>query len=260
MKDVHQLQYRLGQAIRDPQSHKAQELGLAPDRLAVYQSLFFNNIQGFVSSAFPVLHSLYSQAQWKQLIRCFFQHHRCQSPIFMDIAEEFLHFLSTEYEMQPEDPPFLLELAHYEWVELALSVRPQADAVRALLPDEVADRPLCLSALAWPLRYCYPVHQICTDFMPSQPPSEPTFLLVYRDETDEVRFIQLNNLTAALLAVLQQQPGLTLAGLCQQLAGQIAGLTEEQLRQGALQRLQDFARRGVVMTPDPLEPAMPAAC
>ena len=44
-------------------------------RMAIYRDLFFNNINGFVSSAFPVLKTLYSDQQWLLLVRAFFSEH-----------------------------------------------------------------------------------------------------------------------------------------------------------------------------------------
>ncbi len=56
------------------------------------------------------------------MARDFFACHACRTPLFTRLAEEFLVYLEQERKGMPEDPPFLLELAHYEWVELALSL------------------------------------------------------------------------------------------------------------------------------------------
>ena len=69
------------------------------------------------------------------------------------------------------DPPWLAELAHYEWVELALQI-----AERRRLPPHDPDGDLLdgvpvLSPLAWPLAYRWPVHRIGPDSSPSAPPT-----------------------------------------------------------------------------------------
>ena len=96
----------------------------------------------------------------------------------------------------------MLELAHYEWIELVMSVSnkewpedidPQGD----LLGGVPALNPV-LSLL----QYSYPVHQIGPHFRPKTPLSEPTHLLVFRNRDFEVRFVHLNPVSARLLDLL----------------------------------------------------------
>ena len=86
--------------------------------MAIYSELFFNNIEGFIASAFPVLKSLYDEDDWLVLVRKFFIEHNCKTPYFLEISQEFIEYLSHQYQMTKKDPIFMLELAHYEWVEL----------------------------------------------------------------------------------------------------------------------------------------------
>ena len=88
-----QIQKKFMQHIRDPKHHDFPEI--EDRRLAIYRDLFFNNIEGFVSSAFPVLKSLYCEQSWLALVRQFFIQHDCKSPYFLQISEEFLNYLST---------------------------------------------------------------------------------------------------------------------------------------------------------------------
>ncbi|MFM9709917.1 HvfC/BufC family peptide modification chaperone, partial [Streptomyces galilaeus] len=60
--------------------------GFEERRMAIYRDLFFNNIEGFITSGFPVLRTLYSTDDWNTLIRRFFVEHDCASPYFLDIA------------------------------------------------------------------------------------------------------------------------------------------------------------------------------
>ena len=95
------------------------------------------------------------------------------------------------YVAEAGDPPFMLELAHYEWVELAL------DVSDAQVPAQG------WSPLAWPLAYQWPVQRIGVDYQPLTPPAEPTCLLVWRDAQDKVRFMQLSPFAYQLAARLQ---------------------------------------------------------
>lgn len=165
--------------------------GIAPERMALYEELFFNNIQSFIDSGFPVLRRLFDDARWQRLLRAFIADYRCHTPYFLQIGEEFIAWLQQGYVAEPVDPPFLLELAHYEWVELALDV---ADAE---LPTQG------WSPLAWPLAYVWPVQQLGMDYCPATPPAEPTCLLAWRDADDRVRFQQLSPFAYHLALRLQ---------------------------------------------------------
>ncbi|MDF3194386.1 putative DNA-binding domain-containing protein [Pseudomonas sp. 1928-m] len=176
--------------IRQPAEQSLLE-GVTAERMAVYEALFFNNIEGFISGAFPVLHRLIEAERWQRLVRSFIAEHQARTPYFLQISQEFLAWLQQGYVAEAGDPPFMLELAHYEWVELAL------DVSEAELPVQG------WSPLAWPLAYQWPVQRISADFQPSEPPAEPTCLLVWRDGQDKVRFMQLSPFAYQLAARLQ---------------------------------------------------------
>ena len=101
---------------------------------------------------------------------------------------------------------------------------------------------LRLSPLAKLLCYEYPVHRIGPDHDASP---EATFLLVYRDENDEVQFMALLPATAQLLALVEANRTAASAALLQSLADAL-GLPREQLMVHGLDQLADFVRRGVV--------------
>ena len=199
-------QYEFSAHIRNPDKHP-RPADVEDRRMAIYRNLFYNNIEGFVSGGFPVLRKLYEDAEWHRMVRDFFANHRSHTPFFVEIAQEFLHYLQDERIPQPEDPPFLTELAHYEWVELALSVSdesPDWEIIDAK-GDPMSGRP-ALSPLAWLLSYQYPVHKIGPEFIPDTAGDQPTYLMVYRDAQDEVGFMELNPVTARLIALIQENP------------------------------------------------------
>jgi len=169
--------------LRNPEACPAPE-GVEPRRLKIYQDLVYNNIEGFISSGFPVLRSIYPNDQWHALIGQFIDGHRCHTPYFLEISQEFLRFLTQDYQPTDCDPVFLTEMAHYEWVELALDVSEESIDTMGYLSDPLAEVPL-LSPLAWLLSYRFPVHKIGEGFQPEQA-NEPTFLAVYRNRNLKV--------------------------------------------------------------------------
>ncbi|WP_213995696.1 putative DNA-binding domain-containing protein [Arsukibacterium sp.] len=248
LNDFSQVQQQLAAYIRNPDSAPP-PTGVEPRRLKVYRELFFNNVKGFLDTAFPVLKTLYSEQNWTALARQFFSNYACHSPYFLHIAEQFATFLQ-DYQPTAADPPFLAELAHYEWAELYIATLTSEQQLPALSQAELASDALSstrlqLSELAMLCAYQYPVQQICVDFQPAEP-TQPVFFLLYRNSEHEVKFVQLNQATLLLLNTLAEQPGLTFNALIQALSPQLPGLTEQQLQQGALPLLQDLAGKGAI--------------
>lgn len=171
-------------------------------RVAIYCELIYNNIEGFIANGFPILREILDDAHWHSMVREFVSEHKSASPYFLEISQEFLAYLQNERNA-PNDPPFLLELAHYEWVELALDVALEELPPRMELGGDILSSPLQVSPLLWSLSYSFPVHQIGPDFQPQEPTGEPTFLLVYRNRQDLVEFMHSNAVTVRLLKILQ---------------------------------------------------------
>ncbi len=192
-------QYAFAAHLRDPANVPPPE-GIEDRRLAIYRSLFFNNLYNLLGTMFPVLKKIHTDDQWRYMIREFMKNHKAETPYFLKLPEEFLAFLQNEYEPGSNDFDFLTELAHYEYAELALSVA----TLENDLSDIDADGDLLTatpvrSELAWTYAYHYPVHRISPDFLPGTPADEPVYLSIYRGSDDEVRFLELNAVTATLL-------------------------------------------------------------
>lgn len=218
--------------------------GIDESRMVVYRELFFNNMNGFISSAFPVLKSLYQEELWLALIQDFFEHHQCKTPIFVEIAQEFIIFLQHEYQPRSSDPIFMLPLAHYEYMELVVSVAQLSDSHKNL--DNIEQQAMALSSSAKVLQYEYEVHKISADYLPSTPVDEPQYFCLYRDDKDEVIFLQLNPLTAQTLGYIEQHEGINWQELIYWLQQQLSSFDSEQLELSCQQMLIDMANRGVV--------------
>lgn len=246
--DFKQLQQQFAAYIRNPDV-ASPPAGIEQRRLNVYSELFFNNVKGFLDTAFPVLKTLYSEPDWTALARQFFSNYACHSPYFLQIAEQFVDFLQ-HYQPTAADPSFLAELAHYEWAELYIATLTSSQQLPALLEaeltgDALSHTRLQLSELAMLCAYQYPVQQICIDFQPTEP-AQPVFFLLYRNAEHEVKFVQLNQATLLLLNTLAEQPGLTFNQLIQAISAQLPGLTMQQLQQGALPLVQELAGKGAI--------------
>ena len=202
------LQLDFAAYIRNPERNPLPE-GIEARRMEIYADLFYRNIEGFLSSTFRVFRSITTDTEWHDLVRRFVHRHRSASPYFIQIPEEFLEFLSDE---APADVnrPFRLELCHYEWVELALDFREDEPVTYLDGPIDAAhldDSRLRLSPYAWPLQYQFPVHLIGPKNQPAFAPEHPTYLIVYRNADDRVKFMESNAATFRLLQHLDDAGG-----------------------------------------------------
>lgn len=200
-------QYEFAAHIRDPENRPA-PAGIEDRRMGIYRELFYNNVESFIANTFPVLRRIIDDTAWHALIRDYFSHHQSHTPLFLEMPREFLAWLETERDHHAGDPPFLRELAHYEWVELAVSIAEETlDNDRIDREGDLLAGVPVLSPLARHLAYSFPVHRIGPDFQPAGPGEHPTFLVVYRDRSDAVGFIEINPVTKRLLELVEEDTG-----------------------------------------------------
>ena len=118
--------------------------GLEDRRVGIYRELLFNNISGLLAGNFPVIRRLLDEREWQALVRSFYVEHGAHTPLFHELGSEFVRFLGDHPEHWQAARPFLHELAHYEWAELAVDVTdvrpPDCDATGDLLDGDVADQ------------------------------------------------------------------------------------------------------------------------
>jgi hypothetical protein len=239
--------YEFAAHIRDPENRPA-PANIEDRRIGIYRDLFFNNIQGFLSNTFPVLKSLYDEDSWLELVRSFYALHRCQSPYFLEISREFLDYLQSEHRMREVDPPFLFELAHYEWIELALSISQQEpDMEQVDVESSLLNGHPVMSPLALLLTYAWPVHQIKPEFQPEQPAEQPVCIIVYRDSDDEVQFTEINLVTAKLLQQLEMNKDTSSADVLNEIAAELGHENPQTILQSGLEILQGLKHKGIIL-------------
>jgi len=241
------LQYSFAAHLRDPRRAPPPD-GIEDRRLQIYRDLFYNNVEGCLASAFPVLRALSADAVWHARVRDFYARHVSHAPQFHRVPEEFLRYLEDERGSHTDDPPFLSDLAHYEWAELELSVSP------LVLSPELADPngdwlalPPYVSPLAWTLSYDYPVHRIGPEFQPQAPGEQPTYLVVNRDRQDRVRFLEINAVTARLLEMMHADPDASGRQLLLQIAGELQHPNPDEVLAGGAAIFDNLRERDIVL-------------
>ena len=242
-----QVQQAFTRHMRDP-DHAPAPAGVEDRRMAIYRELLYNNVQTFLAGCFPVLRKVCNDVVWHGLMRDYFRAHRAHTPLFPKMPQEFLQYLEQERGNRPGDFPFLLELAHYEWVETALifdsrnldfsAVNPAGDLLHGIS---------VLSPLALPLAYKFPVHRISQDYLPMIAPEQPTYLVVYRDREDRVGFLELNPVSARLLELMQQADGRAARILLCQIAAELKHPDAGAVERGGTEILEELRRRDIIL-------------
>lgn len=239
-------QFTLTRALRDPREPGPE--GIEPRRLKVYQDLLYNNLHSLLSAQFPVIAQLHGPAWWESMVRDFFREHRARTPLFPELGQEFIAWLAQCEELGQLPMPFLRELAHYEWVELALAISDAEVDESTIDPlGDLLDGIPVLSPLAWPLAYRFPVDRIRADFQPTEAPNEPSCFLLQRDAHDKVRFSRIDVASYLLLTRIEQIPGLSGRQHLQALADMTASADVEAYLVKAAGLLQQLRDRNVIL-------------
>ena len=174
--------------------------------------------------------------------------HESNTPLFLEVSSEFIEYLQTKHQSTEYDPPFMLELAHYEWVELAVSVM-DADIDESTIDSDgdLANQIPYLSPFINSLAYTFPVHEIKPGYDPSTKPSEPTFLLVYRNTQDQVEFMLLNSVSARLIALMQESASMNGIQLLQKIAHELQHPNPQAVIDGGLGLLEQFKQKDIIL-------------
>lgn len=240
-------QYEFTAHIRDPNKNAIPD-GVEDRRMNIYRELLYNNIEGFISSGFPIIREIYSDENWHNMVRDFFANHQSQTPYFLEISQEFIDYLQNEREPHADDPAGLIELAHYEWVELALHVSDETIDMQGIDAngDLLTQRPV-FSPVAWPLAYQFPVHTMGPDNLPDETPAQETYLVVYRNRNDQVQFLEINPVTARLISLLQENETATGLDAIEHISQEMNHPDPDVVKQGGLSALRELQQYGIIL-------------
>ena len=220
-----------------------------PARAAeVYRELVFSNLCGFIDACFPVCQALLGEPRWRRLQRRFMQQHDLQTPWFREIPARFADYLATH----PANlPRYLPELAHYEWLELAVDTMNCHQIAVTPLANDAGSQIILLNPALVLAAYAWPVHQIGPDWRPRR--AQATHLAVYRNPAEEVCFSELNPLTFTLLNLLRVAEACdeNLAAVLASLAEALGQANTEHLLAHANALVHDLHAQGLILGAKP---------
>lgn len=219
--------------------------GFVPERLAVYVDLLYNKFDESLNACFPVLQSILNPTAWRRLLLDFIAEHQCLSPYYRQIPDEFVLYLQNERKAA-NDLPFLAELAHFEWVELQLSIsEAEPFDIMPLSEAELQAEVPVFTPVRQLLHYHWPVQYIGPRFQPSERPAIATHILGFRDIDDQVQFIALSPATARLVMLLES--GLTGQQALQEISAGLDGAQRSALTEFGLGILTNMHQQGVII-------------
>jgi len=242
MNELREQLGALAAHVRDPAVHPGPP-GIEARRLKIYRELVFANLDGLLAGGFPVIRKTLGDAGWQTLLRSFLARHRSHTPLFTELGLELIAFLDAE-----PDPlrPWLAELAHYERAELGLQLSDATLPPHDPDGDLLAGIPL-LSPLAWPLAYRWPVDRIGPGFQPTEPPIEPTLVLLRRDADGRVHFSKVSPLLFHLLELVDTNIDANGTALLQQLSLEAGHADLDGFVADAMPMLQRLHGEGVLI-------------
>jgi hypothetical protein len=238
MLDFQKYQLAFTSHLRDPKMH-AKPADVMDAQIAVYQAIVLNNIFGLVSSCFPVCRQIMGKSTWLKLIKEFLATHQARTPLFREIPQEFLKFLANKENF----PIYFQQLAHYEWVELAINMQVVLPPELSPFTDVKSEIPV-LAAAHRLLEYDFPVHKISKKNNIKN--AEKTYFLVFRNNDLKVKFIELNQMTYILLKIILEN-NFTGEQALRSLAEDMQSPSKDELIGFGLSTLQELVKQQAII-------------
>ena len=85
------------------------------------------------------------------------------------------------------------------------------------------------------------------EYLPDEAPEQPTYLVVYRNRNDKVKFMEINPVTARLISLLQEDETLSGRSAIEQITQEMNHPNPEVVLKGGLDALQDLQRLGIIL-------------
>lgn len=203
-----ELQRAFTAHLRDPARHAAP--GAHEDRrMAIYRYAIYANIERFMRDNYPRIHAIMDATRWEALVRDYLVRHEARATAFVELPQEFLDYLANERDAA-DDPPFLGELAHFDWLETLVGADQRVVSLDGIdVEGDLLDGVPVPNPVLRLVTYRYPVHAIDAAYQPDAPPPTVTRIAAFRDLEQRYGFLDLNAAAAALLESILERRGLS---------------------------------------------------
>jgi len=201
-----ELQHAFTRHLRDPEN--VPPPGAHEERrLAIYRYAVRANVARFMADNYPRVRAVMCDLRWEAMLHDYIVRHVSRTSVFAELPIEFLAYLKHERNDR-DDPPFLHELAHFDWLETLVGVDVQVIDFTGIdcEGDLLTGIPVVNPTLRL-VSYAYPVHAITAEFQPREAPAQATRIAAYRDPANRYGFLDLNPTAAELIEVLLEHQG-----------------------------------------------------
>lgn len=212
----------------------------------IYRESVFKNINQCIADVLPRTRRLVGDSQWESMVREFIQLRRSRTPYFSEICQEFLAYLMQIRTPLPTDPPFTNELAHFEWIQFALYIADAELPERQSKPPPTEKSLWKASPILVGLTYLHPVHIIDENYFPASGLNDPTYLLAYRGNDDEVAVLETDNLGLRVIQLLQEHQNISYVQQFNILAGELDPRSRELLSDRLRNTLRALSEMGIL--------------
>jgi hypothetical protein len=219
------------------------------DRLLVYRELVRDTVRNALLVAVPRTAARLGPLFDEYLAR-FLAERGPRTHHLRDVTGEVLDFCAPLWSVDARVPAYASDLARHEALRIAVAASP--DAARNGTGELDVDAVLLFAPSLTLARYAHAVHRLPAEVDDrTEPERASVALAVYRDESHEVRYLELSPLAAALLeALVDGQPlGAAVTRACAECDVPVGPAVLE----STSHLLADLSDRGCLLGVDPLK-------
>lgn len=232
--------------LRDPAGHPC-PTHLPDARVEVYRYAVFSNIERFMGDNFPRVKEVLAPDAWRAMVRDYLVRQPATTPVFSRLPGEFLDYLQRRRQ-DPADPPFLYELAHFDWLENVVSVDERTIPADGIDPDgDLLTAPIVVNPLHRLETYRFPVQAINAEFQPREAPARATHLVAFRDRAHRYGVLDLNAVSRALFEAVRDAPARGARAILHDIAHSLGHSNPEPVLQGGLEILTRMRARELIL-------------
>lgn len=215
-----------------------------PPRLGIYRRLVRNNLEGVTRKLLARTRARFEGA-FDETFDAFIEEVGPRTHYLRDVPSEFLGWVIPRWAARADVPPYAADLATHELVEFAVGIAPKPRETEAL-GEITVERALVFADALRLVRYAHAVHRLPSEADDRTVPAKGAVsLLVYRDDADAVRFLELTplaaNITERLLA------GAPLAGALGPACAEENFTLDDAVLADIARLLGDFGERGILL-------------
>ncbi|MGH8120307.1 MAG: HvfC family peptide modification chaperone, partial [Gammaproteobacteria bacterium] len=85
------------------------------------------------------------------------------------------------------------------------------------------------------------------DYLPAEPPAQPTYLVVYRDRNDKAGFLELNPVSARLLELIREGGNATGSSLLNAIVTELQHPSPEVVINGGVEIMHDMLSKDILL-------------